>query len=86
MNCSGGHCTVGYLKQADVELLLDIVVAGASVADTETSHSRYGICSQAAVHLVAEQRGVCGKTVMRHRDRIVKTLREAAPLYLAEAA
>jgi hypothetical protein len=74
----------GHLTQVDVELLLDIVTAGASVA--ETAHSRYGMCSQAAVHLVASRRAICSKTVMRHRDRIVQTLREAVPLYLAEAA
>ena len=76
----------GHLTQADVALLLDLVTAGVSVAESDTPHSRYGMCSQAAVHVVARQRGVCSKTVMRHRDRIVRTLREAARFYVAEAA
>lgn len=76
----------GHLSPSDIELLRELVAAGVALAESGAPDSRYGTCSQAAIRLVASRRGVCGKTVMRHRDRAVQALRAAAPLYLREAA
>lgn len=74
------------IDRADALLLLDLVAAGDEVADVGTPRTLRGTCSQAAVLRVAAHRGVCGKTVMRQRDRVVATLRESAARYLAEVA
>lgn len=74
------------IDRADAVLLLDLIGAGDEVAEVETPRTLRGTCSQAVVHRVAAQRGVCGKTVMRQRDRVVATLRESAARYLAEVA
>jgi len=76
----------GVIQRDDALLLLDLVAAGDEVADEDTPRTLRGTCSQAAVLRVAQQRGVCGKTVMRQRDRVVATLRESAAGYLAEVA
>lgn len=76
----------GVIQRDDALLLLDLVAAGDEVADEDTPRTLRGTCSQAAVLRVAQQRGVCGKTVMRRRDRVVATLRASAAGYLAEVA
>lgn len=74
------------VRQGDLGLLLDLVAAGDDVAEQETAWMKRGVCSQAAVARVAEERGVCGKTIRRQRDRIVSTLRAASGQYLADVA
>lgn len=59
---------------------------GEEVFEQETPWMKRGVCSQAAVARVAEQRGVCGRTIRRRRDRIVSTLRAASGQYLADVA
>ena len=70
----------------DVLLLVELIQAGYQVADRETPRTLRGVCSEAAVARVAEWRGVCAKTIVRHRNRVVSALREEAPRFLAEAA
>lgn len=72
------------LSRGDVELLVDLLEAGHQV-DSSDRCTR-GISSDAALRLVAERRGVCTKTVVRHRNRIVDALRAVAPRYLGEVA
>lgn len=76
----------GVVDRDDTALLLELIEASDEVADRDTPWTKRGVSSQAAVHLVAEQRGVCGKTVRRRRDRIVAALRESTERYLAEVA
>ena len=74
------------IDREDSVLLLDLVAAGEEVADGDTPRTLRGTTSQAAVLRVAERRGVSGKTVMRHRDRVVASLRQATSQYLADVA
>lgn len=74
------------IRRDDLVLLLDLVAAGQHVSEQETPWMKRGVCSQAAVAAVAAQRGVCGKTIRRRRDRIVSTLRAASGQYLADVA
>ncbi len=74
------------IRHDDLVLLLDLVAAGEDVFELETPWMKRGVCSQAAVARVAEQRGVCGKTIRRRRDRIVSTLRAASGRYLGDVA
>jgi hypothetical protein len=76
----------GVIDRDDAELTLELIAAGEEVSDQETPWTRRGVCSQAAVMLVAERRGVCDKTVRRRRDRIVAALRDSVPRYLADVA
>lgn len=76
----------GVIERDDAALLLELIAAGEEVADQDTPWTMRGICTQAAVHKVAQERGVCGKTVRRRRDRIVVALRESAGRYLTEVA
>ena len=76
----------GVIDREDAGLLLELVAAGEEVADGDTPRSLRGTSSQTAVLRVAKQRGVCGKTVIRHRDRLVAALRECAGTYLADVA
>lgn len=76
----------GVIDLDDAALLLELIAASEDVADQDTPWTRRGVCSQAAVRRVAEQHGVCDKTVRRRRDRIVAALREAAGRYLDEVA
>ncbi|ROR91127.1 hypothetical protein [Nocardioides aurantiacus] len=68
----------------DVDLLVDLLEAGHQV-DSSDRCTR-GVSSDAALRLVAERRGVCTKTVVRHRNRVLDALRAAAPRYLSEVA
>lgn len=70
----------------DEQLLIDLVRAGYQVADREAPRTRRGSCSEAALALVAEQRGVCTKTVARQRNRVVATLRQQGPRFVGEVA
>lgn len=72
------------ISRGDVELLVELLEAGHQV-DSPDRHIR-GLSSDGALRLVAERRGVCTKTVVRHRNRIVDALRAAAPRYLSEVA
>lgn len=74
------------LSQDDEQLLVDLVRAGHQVADGEAPRTRRGSCSEAALALVAEERGVCSKTIARHRNRVVATLRQQGPRFVAEVA
>lgn len=74
------------LSRADVTLLMELVAAGEELGDRESPHMRQGVASQAAVHMVAAQRGVSERTVRRHRDRILESLRAAAPMFLVDVA
>ena len=47
---------------------------------------RRGACSMAAIEQLASERGVCTKSVIRARDRVIAKLREAAPAFLEEVA
>lgn len=47
---------------------------------------RRGACSMSAVEQMASERGVCTKSVIRARDRVIAKLREAAPAFLEEVA
>lgn len=76
----------GVIGTTDAQLLLDLTAAGDDVADQDTPQMRRGVCSQAAVQLVADQRGVCGKTVIRQRDRALTALRNASAAYFADVA
>jgi hypothetical protein len=70
----------------DVRLLRELVDAGHEVAEQDTPRTLRGVCSEAAVMRVAERRGVCAKTIVRHRNRAVVALRAGVPRYLVEAA
>ena len=78
--------TTKVIDREDARLILELAAAGEEMADHETPRTLRGTSSQAAVLRVAERRGVCGKTVMRHRDRLVVTLRRSAERYLADVA
>jgi hypothetical protein len=76
----------GVVARDDVLLLAELVQAGREVADRETRRTLRGVCSEAAVLRVAQRRGVSARTIVRHRNRVVAVLRDAAPRYLAEVA
>ncbi len=76
----------GVIGRADAGLLLELIAAGEDMADQDTPWMKRGVCSQSAVHSVAEQRGVSGKTIRRHRDWIVAALRQSSGRYLQEVA
>lgn len=74
----------GHLHDDDVTLLLSLVAIDCD-NPTITKWMR-GACSVTAVAQVAEQRGVCAKSVSRARDRALERLRAVAPAYLQEVA
>lgn len=76
----------GVVSHEDVCLLHELVAAGERLTHLDSPHTRQGVCSQAAVALVARRRGVCGRTVARHRNRVIATLRDAVPTYLRQVA
>lgn len=76
----------GVIDRDEAALLLELIEASDEVVDRDTPWTKRGVCPQAAVHLVAERRGVCGKTVRRRRDRILAALHESTERYLAEVA
>ncbi len=70
----------------DVALLLELIAAGDAVADMDTARTLRGACSQAAVLRVADAHGVSTRTVRRHRDRVMASLRDSATSYLNAVA
>lgn len=76
----------GHLSDDDIRLLLDLVDAGSVEPDEDVIQVRRGPCSLVAVQRVADSRGVSGKTIIRRRDRAVRTLRALADTYHAEVA
>lgn len=74
----------GHLADDDVSLLLRLVAADRD--NPAITKWLRGVCSVAAVAQVAEQRGVCAKSVVRARDRVLDRLRRVAPLYIEDAA
>lgn len=74
------------IRTGDARLLLDLIAAGEEVGEDDTPQTLRGTCSQAAVLRVAERRGVCGKTVMRQRDRVLSALRDSVAAYLTDVA
>ena len=74
----------GHLRDEDVSLLMTLVAADRD--NPAITKWLRGACSVAAVAQVAEQRGVCSKSVIRARDRVLDRLRQVAPVYLQEVA
>jgi hypothetical protein len=74
----------GHLRDDDVRLLMTLVAADRD-NPTITKWLR-GACSVAAVTQVAEQRGLCAKSVTRARDRVLDRLRQVAPAYIQDVA
>lgn len=74
----------GHLQRDDVSLLLTLVALDRD--NPGITLWMRGACSVAAVAQVAEQRGVCAKTVARARSRVLERLRQVAPAYLQEVA
>ena len=68
----------------DVVLLRTLVAVDR--ADPHITKWLRGACSMAALETVAEQRGVCSKSIVRARDRALDRLRSAVPVYLDEIA
>jgi hypothetical protein len=73
-----------HLSTDDVKLLLTLVSADRN--NPEIPRWLRGACSMAAVAQVAEQRGVCAKSVTRARNRVLDQLRQVAPAYIEEVA
>jgi hypothetical protein len=71
----------GAITAADADLLLDLVMAA-----ERTQGRQRGLNGHAEVAAVAIERGVCAKTIRRHRDRTLAALREISNSYLAVAA
>ena len=74
----------GWVAQDDAGLLMTLVLADR--ANPDRVKWLRGACSMAAVARVADERGVCAKSVTRARDRVLERLREAVPAYLEEVA
>lgn len=75
-----------WITGEDADLMLELVVAGWQTADQGILKLRRGVCSVHAVQVIAERRGVCAKTIIRERDRVLALLRSAAADYLLEVA
>ena len=80
----GWAVSAGVLSREDLQLLRSLIEADRS-GPTRPLRLR-GPCSLAAVEQVAAERGVCGKSVLRARDRALSKLRAAAPRFLEEVA
>ncbi len=76
----------GWITGRDAALTLELVAAGWQTADRGTLRLKRGVCSMHAVEVVAQRRGVCAKTIVRERDRVLSQLREAAGHYFREVA
>lgn len=70
----------------DAHLLVELVVADRGALDTEGRQQARGACSVAAVAKVAQNHGLCTKTVFRRRDQALTSLRATAGRYLSEVA
>jgi len=74
----------GVLDESDVALIEALVAADRQ--NPAIPKWMRGVCSVAAVERAASDRGVCAKSVIRARDRVVAKLRRAAPSFLDEVA
>lgn len=68
------------------ELLLDLVVAARNTAGMGLLNLKRGVCSLHAVRVVADERGVSIKTILRKRDTVLSQLRAARSDYLRSVA
>ena len=68
------------------ELLLDLVVAARKTAGMGLLNLKRGVCSLHAVRVVADDRGVSIKTILRKRDTVLSQLRAARSDYLRSVA
>jgi len=74
------------VSHEDEQLLAELIAAGHQVMRRESGWAKKGACSELAVSLVAQRRGVSCRTLVRRRNRIVDALRQAAQRYLNEVA
>lgn len=74
----------GIVNKDDVDLLTALM--DADRGNPAITKWMRGACSMSAVAHAASQRGVCGKSVTRARDRAIAKLREAAPTFWDEVA
>lgn len=75
-----------WITTGDATLMLELVAAGWQTLDRGVLKLKRGVCSMHAVEVVADRRGVCAKTVVRERDRVLALLREARVEYFLEVA
>jgi hypothetical protein len=75
-----------WITTDDATLMLELVAAGWQTLDRGVLKLKRGVCSMHAVAVVAGRRGVCIKTVVRERDRVLALLREARTEYFLEVA
>lgn len=74
----------GHVQDDDVSLLLTLVAVDRD--NPAITKWLRGACSVAAVAQVAEQRGVCTKSVTRARNRVLDRLRQIVPAYIENVA
>lgn len=74
------------ITDQDAALMLELVAAGWQTADRGVLKLKRGVCSLHAVTVVAERRGLCAKTIIRERDRVLGLLRDAAMDYINDVA
>ena len=76
----------GRISYEDATLMLELVAAGWQTAGAGVLKLKRGVCSLHAVQVVADRRGLCAKTIIRERDRVLARLKEAAVDYIHEVA
>ena len=76
----------GLITRDDAKFMLELIEAGWQTLDSGVLRIRRGSCSLPAVRLVAADRGVSPKTIIRARNRILALLRAASSDYLLEVA
>lgn len=76
----------GRITYEDATLVLELVAAGWQTASSGVLKLKRGVCSLHAVQVVADRRGLCAKTIIRERDRVVSLLREATVDYIRSVA
>lgn len=76
----------GRITCEDAALMLELVAAGWQTADRGVLKLKRGVCSLHAVQVVADRRGLCAKTIIRERDRVLALLREATVDYIRDVA
>jgi hypothetical protein len=74
------------ITDEDRELLLDLVMAAWQTAGMGLLNLKRGVCSLHAVRVVADDRGVSIKTILRRRDTVLSQLRAARVDYLRSVA
>lgn len=76
----------GRAHGGDAALVTELLAAARRTDEAVAPHARHGVCSLAAVRVVAERRGVSTKSMIRQRDRALARLRRAASAYLSDVA